>query len=72
MIPSPGKTQVEESSETEGARSATGVTEAEAASRPVSPDTSRNRRYRPKPQRRAADRRKLRSRIPRRPLFGGG
>jgi transposase len=34
MIPSPRQTQVEDSSETEGARSATGVTEAEAASRP--------------------------------------
>jgi transposase len=34
MIPSPKKTQFEESSETEGARSATGVTEAEALSRP--------------------------------------
>jgi transposase-like protein len=34
MIPSPRQTQVEDSSETEGARSATGVTAAEAASRP--------------------------------------
>jgi transposase-like protein len=34
MIPSPRETQVEDSSETEGARSATGVTEAEAPSRP--------------------------------------
>jgi transposase-like protein len=34
MIPSPRQTQVEDSSETEGARSATGVTEDEAASRP--------------------------------------
>jgi transposase-like protein len=34
MIPSPRQTQVEDSSETEGARSATGVTGAEAASRP--------------------------------------
>ena len=34
MIPSLRKTQVEDSSETEGARSATGVTEAEALSRP--------------------------------------
>ena len=34
MIPSLRQTQVEDSSETEGARSATGVTEAEAASRP--------------------------------------
>ena len=34
MIPSPIETQVEDSSGTEGARSATGVTEAEAPSRP--------------------------------------
>lgn len=34
MIPSPRQTQVEDSSETEGARSATGVTEAETPSRP--------------------------------------
>ena len=34
MIPSPREMQSEDSSETEGARSATGVTEAEAPSRP--------------------------------------
>lgn len=34
MIPSPRETPVEDSSETEGARSATGVTEAEGPSRP--------------------------------------
>jgi len=34
MIPSPRDRQVEDSSVTEGARSATGVTEAEASSRP--------------------------------------
>jgi transposase-like protein len=34
MIPSPRQTQVEDSSETEGARSATGVTEDEGPSRP--------------------------------------